>query len=227
MKTLPIRRSITATTLLGLALLAGACSDGTSSGTAKAPPAEAPSAAPAAEAPVADAAADPDLKTAESFVDAFYSFDHDRLATILASATETAPHLLYYQGWAEGGHYTVLKRTPCARDDDGVVLCPVKVRDDAVQALGTGFDVTDTFHLTFEDGRIVKVTTSSNDQAIYGQAREWVVKNMPEVMAGPCANRNTPEGTPGDCARAMTAGYAAFVASPDFPGVPPLPEDAN
>lgn len=207
--------------LTALTLLAGGCSDDST----QAQPAE-PMAPPAMEeTSLPDPTTDADLETAEAFIDAFYSFDPDQLAPIMASAPETAPRLLYYQGWAEGGNYVVLERTPCSRDDEGIVNCPVKVKDDPVQALGTGFDVTDTFHLTFEDGVLVKVTTSSNDQEIYGQARDWVVENMPEVMEGPCANRNTAAGTPGDCARAMTAGYAAFVDSPEFPGVPPLPAD--
>ena len=165
-----------------------------------------------------------DLTTAEGFIDAFYSFDADALGAFMEQAPESAPGLLYYQGWAEGGNYLVLDRKPCAVGDDGVVNCPVTVQDDPVVALGTGFNVTDTFHLTFTDGVITKVDTSSNDQEIYYQARQWVEANMPEVVEGPCANPNTPEGTPGDCARAMTAGYAAFAASDDFPGVPPLPE---
>ncbi|MFK7914303.1 MAG: hypothetical protein AB8B93_10350 [Pseudomonadales bacterium] len=181
--------------------------------------------------PVVGAAAvpvgDPDLVIAESFIDAFYSFDPGRLAPIMAAAPETAPRLLYYQGSAKGGNYEVLLRTPCARDEEGIVNCPVKVKDDRVQALGTGFDVTDTFHLSFDEGTLVKVTTSSNDQDIYREAAVWVRETMPEVMAGPCANRNTPEGTPVECSRAMTAGYKAFVASPDFPGVPPLPEQTQ
>lgn len=177
--------------------------------------------------PAATPVSDPELVIAESFIDAFYSFDPERLAPIMASAPETAPRLLYYQGSAKGGNYEVLLRTPCARDAEGIVNCPVKVKDDRVQALGTGFDVTDTFHLSFEEGVLVKVTTSSNDQDIYREAAVWVRENMPEVMAGPCANRNTPEGTPVECSRAMTAGYKAFVASPDFPGVPPLPEEAQ
>lgn len=200
-----LRHSIVITFLVCLA----ACSNDTP-----------PKAANAAAASIGD----PDLAIAESFIDAFYSFEPGRLAPIMASAPETAPRLLYYQGSAKGGNYMVLLRTPCARDEEGIVNCPVKVKDDRVEALGTGFDVTDTFHLTFEEGTLVKVTTSSNDQDIYREAAVWVRENMPKVMKGPCANRNTPEGTPVECSRAMTAGYKAFVASPDFPGVPPLPE---
>lgn len=212
-------RTLIALALVALAALATACSQD------PAPPPAEPAPAPAAAEPAADA----DLATAEAFIDAFYTFDRDQLAPMLSEATETAPGLLYYQGWAEGGNYEVLERTPCARDEEGIVECPVTVQDDPVVALGTGFNVTDTFHLTFEDGVIVKVETSSNDQPIYYQARQWVEANMPEVIEGPCANGGTDAGTPGDCARAMTAGYAAFAASEDFPGVPPLPgsEDAE
>lgn len=217
----PLRRSITASSLILLAASLGACSDGTPAEA----PAEAMSTEPAEETAMPET--DPELEIAESFIDAFYSFDPDRLAPIMASAPETAPRLLYYQGSAKGGNYEVLLRTPCARDEEGIVNCPVKVKDDRVQALGTGFDVTDTFHLTFEDGELVKVTTSSNDQDIYREAAVWVRENMPEVMEGPCKNRGTMEGTPVECSRAMTAGYKAFVASPDFPGVPPLPEEAQ
>jgi hypothetical protein len=195
-----VHRSITITSVACLAAWLGACS-------ASAPPEVA-----------TEAAADPDLVIAESFIDAFYSFEPDRLAPIMAAAAETAPRLLYYQGSAKGGNYEVLLRTPCARDEEGIVNCPVKVKDDRVQALGTGFDVTDTFHLSFDDGVLVKVTTSSNDQDIYREAAVWVRENMPEVMEGPCKNRGTMEGTPVECSRAMTAGYKAFVASPDFPG---------
>ena len=202
-------RSITFASMACLVALLGACSESATSENG------------------AETAADPELEIAESFIDAFYSFEPDRLAPIMAAAPETAPRLLYYQGSAKGGNYEVLLRTPCSRDEEGIINCPVKVRDDRVQALGTGFDVTDTFHLTFEDGVLVKVTTSSNDQDIYRQAAVWVRENMPEVMEGPCKNRGTLEGTPVECSRAMTAGYKAFVASPDFPGVPPLPEDAQ
>lgn len=150
------------------------------------------------------------LAYAESFIDAFYSFDPAQLAPLMASAEESRPRLLYYQGWAEGGNYIVLERVPCAMEEANKVACPVTVQDDPVVALKTGFNVTDTFHLTFEDETLVAVDTSSNDQPIYYEARKWVEANMPEVMSGPCKNRNSEDATPGDCARAMTKGYAAY-----------------
>ena len=210
----------TAPMLAALGLVLGGCAQDTAPAPAEAAAKEDPAAPAGPSAPASTDA----LVAAEAFIDGFYSFDGERLATILAAAPESAPRLLYYQGWAQGGNYQVIERTPCVLDADGIVDCPVTVQDDPVVALGTGFNVTDTFHLTVEDGVIVKVETSSNDQPIYYEARTWVEANMPAVMTGPCANRNTPEGTPGDCARAMTAGYAAFAASDDFPGVPPLPE---
>ena len=150
------------------------------------------------------------LAYAESFIDAFYSFDPAQLAPLLATAKESRPRLLYYQGWAKGGNYIVLNRAPCALEEANKVACPVTVQDDPVVALQTGFNVTDTFHLTFEGETLITVDTSSNDQPIYYKARKWVEANMPEVMAGPCKNRNTEDSTPGDCARAMTKGYEAY-----------------
>lgn len=207
----------------------GACSDGTAPTTETETGAATPTSPPNPN-PIeagSDPALPPELAIADAFVEAFYSFDAERLGTIMAAAEETAPRLLNYQASAFGGNYEVLERVPCFWDQTFDMVCPVTVKDDRVQALGTGFDVTDVFHLTFEDGVLVKVTTSSNDQDIYRQAAVWVRENMTDIMEGPCANRGTPEYTPVECSRAMTRGYEAFVASDDFPGVPPLPKDVK
>ncbi|WP_317931998.1 hypothetical protein [Halioxenophilus sp. WMMB6] len=148
--------------------------------------------------------------TAEAFIDAFYSFDPSRLQALLTHTDESAGRILWYQGWAEGGNYKVLKRAACEAESPTLFHCSITVQDDPVMALHTGFNVTDTFHLTFDGSHIASISTSSNDQPIYFEARQWVEANQPEVMAGPC-NKET--GNPGDCARAMTAGYAAYYQS--------------
>jgi hypothetical protein len=155
----------------------------------------------------------PNLTKAEAFIDAFYSFDPERLRPMLDAAPESAQSILYYQGWAEGGNYKVLERGACAVDENKLISCPITVQDDPVMALNTGFNVTDTFTLTFANGEIIKVETSSNDQPIYYEARAWVEREMPEVMTGPCKDRGAGGTTPGDCARAMTEGYRRFAAS--------------
>lgn len=162
---------------------------------------------------------DADIKRAEAMIDAFYSFDPEQLAAFLAAAPGSRANLLYYQGWAEGGHYEIVQRSPCRWTSEGTIACPITVRDDPVLALGTGFNVTDTFHITFDDGEIVAVETTSNDQPIYYQAREWVMREMPEVMDGPCKGYYDGGTTPADCARAMTEGYRRFAESDEFPGV--------
>src|SRR3954453_17026531 len=53
------------------------------------------------------------LATAEAFIDAFYSFDQTRLHPAMAEAPASMGDTLYYQQWAEAGHYVVLKRKPC------------------------------------------------------------------------------------------------------------------
>ena len=149
-------------------------------------------------------------ESAEGFIDAFYSFDPAQLEPFLAGADATAADILYYQGWARGGNYVVLNRLPCEAESAELFRCAITVRDDPVLALQTGFNVTDTFHLTFRGDRIASVETASNDQPIYYEARQWVEANMPEVMSGPC---DKVANTPADCARAMTAGYRAFYAA--------------
>ena len=173
-----------------------------------------------APAPTAEQAPElaPEVVLAETFIDTFYAFDRGAMATLVKDAGEAGDRILWYQGWAEGGNYAVVKRGACELLEPGVVECPITVDDDPVLALKTGFKVTDTFTLTIEDGRIVDIKTRSNDQPIYYEARKWVEANHPELIEGPCAERGTAGGTPGDCARAMTEGYRRFAASPDYTG---------
>jgi hypothetical protein len=159
-----------------------------------------------------------DLAKAELFIDAFYSFDQDRLRPLLEAASESAISIMYYQGWAEGGNYKVVERGACVADSNHAISCPITVQDDPVLALKTGFNVTDTFALRFVDGQIVSVETSSNDQPVYFEARKWVEREMPEVMAGPCKTPQNGGTTPGDCARAMTEGYRRFAESDEGVG---------
>lgn len=150
------------------------------------------------------------LETAEGMIDAFYSFDASRLQPFLSEAGDSAAGILGYQASAEGGNYKVLVRPPCVPEEGGTIVCPVTVQDDRVQALETGFDVTDTFHLTFEDGVIVSVDTSSNDQPIYRDAGVWVRENLAELIEEPCKRTDGVRDTPQDCSRAMTEGYRQY-----------------
>lgn len=153
------------------------------------------------------------LRTAEGFIDAFYSFDPEQLRPYLTHAAESMDSILYYQGWAEGGNYRVIRRGACVPESPERFLCPITVQDDLVLALQTGFNVTDTFALTFDEVNIAAVDTSSNDQPVYYEARKWVEENLPDVMSGPCLDQWKGGTTPGDCARAMTEGYRLFHAA--------------
>lgn len=161
--------------------------------------------------PVAELEAN--LATAEGMIDAFYSFDASRLQPYLSEAGDSEGGILGYQGWAEGGNYIVMERAPCVSESEDTIACAITVQDDPVVALETNFNVTDTFHITFADGIITGVDTSSNDQPIYYEAREWVEANMPEVIEGPCKRVDGVRLTPGDCARAMTEGYRQFTVA--------------
>jgi len=195
--------TIRLSTLL-LACFLSACSD---------TPTDVPRDASTTEAPSTGAQ---NLQAAEAIIDAFYSFNPDKLAPLLADAKESAPALLFYQGWAEGGNYKIINRAPCVADTESSVRCGITVEDDPVLALKLDFKVTDTFTITFDGDKVAAVETSSNDKPIYTQAFEWVVKESPEVMTGPCQGFFADGPTPGDCARAMTEGYRRFAASDAF-----------
>ncbi len=80
-------------------------------------------------------------------------------------------------------------------------------------ALAVDFFVTDTFEIKFEDGKVSSVETSSNDLPIYYEARDWVLSNLPELVAEPCEGFFAGGATPGACAQAMAEGYRRFAAS--------------
>lgn len=175
--------------------------------------------APTTPIPDADVVISERLAVAEQMIDAFYSFDIDRLRPFLTEAGDAEGRILYYQGWAEGGNYKIIKRTACFSETPEKIICPITVEDDPVLALKLDFKVTDTFAITFDGLTIKDIQTSSDDKPVYSEARKWVVANLPAVMEGPCRGRGmyTEESTPADCARAMTAGYAQFAESDDFP----------
>jgi hypothetical protein len=152
------------------------------------------------------------LAAAEAFVDAFYSFDPERLKETLSAAPESVPRIVYYQGWAEGGNYVVVQRMPCRTESTERVSCSIAVKDDLIQALGTGINVTDTFHLGFDGGRIVSVRTSSNDPPEFDQAMEWVERERPDLVEVPCKDAFEGGTTPQACVRAMVQGFREFAA---------------
>lgn len=122
------------------------------------------------------------IAAAEAFVDAFYSFDPDELSDVLASADESLPKMLFYQGWADDGNYGIVERFPCAQGRGKTIDCSITVRDDLIGALEIDFNVTDTFQIAVVDNQIVSVTNSSNDPQAYWDAEEWVRKNRPELI---------------------------------------------
>lgn len=152
------------------------------------------------------------LAAAEAFVDAFYSFDSERLKEALSAAPESVPRISYYQGWAEGGNYVVVQRMPCRVENPEFVSCAVTVRDDLFQALGMDFDVTDTFHLGFDGDRIVSARVSSNDPPEFDRAVEWVQNERAGLVEVPCRDSFEGGRTPHACVRAMVQGLREYAA---------------
>lgn len=194
-----------------LALVAGACGEETE-------PTDASSASttqPAAPTTTTVIDVEARLETSEAFIDAFYSFDPAALEAILESADESSQmEILYYQGWAEGGNYEILKRKPCAGESE--IRCAITVKDDLVGALQLDFDVTDTFILRFSGEQIASVGTESNDPQEVGQAFEWVDANY-DFEDNVCQDWFAGGTTPGECIKAIVAAFAEFRASDDFP----------
>jgi hypothetical protein len=156
---------------------------------------------------------DTPLLRAERLIDAFYSFNPARLRAELSEAPGSQPQITYYQGWAEGGNYRVLQRKPCRFEADDKIRCEITVRDDLIAALGTGYWVTDIFHLTLRSGRIVDVRTSSNDPPEFEDALNWLKRQRPQLMTGPCVGFFAGGPTPQDCVRAVVTGFAAYRAA--------------
>jgi len=147
---------------------------------------------------------------ANAFIDAFYSFNPDSLESILHHAGESTSSILYYQKWAECGHYQVVHRGNCFQKNDSTLVYPVTVKDDLMVALGIDFNVTDTFHLVIKNGIIRSVETSSNDPGIYYEAKEWVKLNRPEFVSRACEGAFAGGKTPCDCISGMIKGFIEF-----------------
>lgn len=151
------------------------------------------------------------VATAESFVEAFYSYDPDALRPVLSAADESAASILFYQGWGESGNYEVVNRAPCKLDDDATISCSITAKDDLIGALDNDFNVTDAFHLTFSNGQIVSFTASSNNPQEFYDAEEWGEKNRPELVGKSCQRSKDRPATPGDCVREYVRGFSEFV----------------
>ena len=160
---------------------------------------------------------DQHVLAAETIIDAFYSFDSEKLKAALASAKSSIPSIVYYQGWARGGNYKIINRMPCEAKSEKLVNCSITVEDDLIGALGIDFNVTDTFEFSLHNGKIIYVKTRSDDPQLYRDANSWVKRKRPELIREPCRGYFTGGPTPGKCAQAMAKGFAEFAASDDFP----------
>lgn len=145
------------------------------------------------------------------FIDSFYSFNQDSLASLLFYAQESQPEILYYQKWAECANYKVIDRSHFFVKNDSLVIFPVTVQDDLMAALAIDFNVTDTFHISVKDEKIISVKTSSNDVDTYYQAKEWVTQNRPELVQKPCEGIWEGGPTPCECVLGMIKGFTEFI----------------
>jgi hypothetical protein len=160
---------------------------------------------------------DQHVLAAEKIIDAFYSFDSEKLKSALEPAKSSIPRIVYYQGWAKGGNYKIVNRVPCEAKSENMVSCSITVKDDLIGALGIDFNVTDTFEFSLHNGKVIYVKTRSNDPQLYRDAISWVKHKRPEVMREPCRGYFAGGPTPEKCAQAIARGFTEFAASEDFP----------
>lgn len=201
---------------ISLTLVAAACTgtDTLLDTSTTSPPSHAPSPPSHTTSPPSQS---DDLTLAETFIEAFYSWDPDALSGLPWSSDAYLGEITYYQGWAEGGNYKIIDRRPCEEIARGAI-CRVTVEDDLLLALGLDFHATDTFQLSIENGEIVAVRTSSDDPELVGTATRWLAEQKPELAEGPCEGFFEGGPTPGDCVRAVVQGFKEFVASQGVSG---------
>jgi hypothetical protein len=149
------------------------------------------------------------LQIAESFLDAFYTFDQSKLARFLAPNAD-ADRVLYYQAWAQAANYKVKQRTPCALNVSKAIVCAVTVTDDFGQTMG--YVATDTFTMTIQENKVSAISFEGDDPPIFQQLFAWIAENRPEILEGPCKDLFAGGKTPGDCARAVVVAAKEFVA---------------
>ena len=153
-----------------------------------------------------------DLHTAESFLDAFYTFEQSKLARFLAPNAD-ADRVLYYQEWAQAANYKVKQRTPCALNVSKAIVCAVTVTDDFGQTMG--YVATDTFTMTIQENKVSAISFEGDDPPIFQQLFAWIAENRPEILEGPCKDLFAGGNTPGTCARAVVAAAKEFVTLSD------------
>ena len=156
------------------------------------------------------------LDLANTFIDAFYSFNEDTLKSVLSNAVDSQPGILYYQKWAECGNYKILARNEFIVKGDTLISCPITVKDDLMDALNLDFNVTDSFHISILDRQIVSVQTTSNDPDVYYEAKDWVKANQPDLIEVPCIGIWEGGPTPCECVKGMVKGFALFTEQKGF-----------
>lgn len=150
-----------------------------------------------------------DLATAEAFIDAFYSWDTERLVGTLHPTLppEERDAIIYYQGWAQGGNYAVRNRHPCSMNTS--ISCAITVTDDFGETLG--YTATDTFVVKVTEGLVSNVTFTGDDPPIFDLLIEWIGQEQPHVLMGPCKDLFAGGTTPGACARAVAEAAREYV----------------
>ena len=161
------------------------------------------------------------IRLAEQYIDAFYSFDPRILSPLLSQAGESQAKMLFYQGWAKDGNYIIKQRHSCKLGKGNEVICSIRVQDDLVLALGIDFDVTDTFHIYFSNNSISQIKTSTDDPKLYHDAYKWVMENRGEEVKPACKGSKDVKPSPSKCVKLMLLGYQEYARVKGLKSRPP------
>ncbi len=143
---------------------------------------------------------------AEAILDAFYAWDEETLGAAV-QGVESAPAVLYYQGWAQAAHYAISNRRPCG-GDGGRIVCRVTVTDDFGSALG--YTATDTFTFHFEGDTLRSIEFEGDDPLVFTALFVWMTWDRNEVFENECAGMFAAGTTPAACARAVADAAETF-----------------
>ena len=153
------------------------------------------------------------MAKAESILDAFYSWNGQLLASLLASAEGTEA-MFYYQHWAEAAHYGVELRRPCSQASITTVICAITVTDDFGSTLG--YTATDTFTFTFEGHLATSVEFVGDDPPVFYALFLWIWAYQGDLFENECAGMFEGGTTPAECARGFAKAAKDFVVWSPF-----------
>ena len=65
--------------------------------------------------------------------------------------------------------------------------------------------------MTIQENKVSAISFEGDDPPVFEALFEWIAKNQPQVLSGPCKDLFEGGKTPGACARAVVVAAKEFV----------------